>query len=132
MYQLGKPLYQIFIDVSKAYDGLDRDRTLIVLRDYGVGEKVLRILNNFWDTHTIIPRQRGFYGTPFPAERGVTQGDIISPTIFNIVIDCVLHHWYQSMQDNNHPTISLRFYADDGLLAGPNAPSLQFGVNEIA
>jgi len=132
MYQLGKPLYQIFIDVLKAYDGLDRDRTLIVLRDYGVGEKVLRILNNFWDTHTIIPRQCGFYGTPFPAERGVTQGDIISPTIFNIVIDCVLHHWYQSMQDNNHPMISLRFYADDGLLAGPNATSLQFGVNEIA
>jgi len=97
-----------------------------------MGDNTICILNTFWDTHTIIPRQRGFFGTPFPAERGVTQGDIISPTIFNIVIDCVLHHWYQSMQDNNHTTTTLRFYADDGLLAGPNAISLQFGVNEIA
>ncbi len=132
MHRIGKPLYQIFIDVSKAYDGLDRERTILILRDYGVGDNTLRILNNFWDAHTIIPKQRGFFGTPFPAERGVTQGDIISPTIFNIVIDCVLHHWYRSMQDNNYPTTTLRFYADDGLLAGDNAVSLQFGVNEIA
>jgi len=132
MHQIGKPLYQIFIDVSKAYDGLDCERTLIVLRDYGVSDNTLQILNNFWDAHTIIPRQRGFFRTPFPAECGVTQGDIISPTIFNIVIDCVLHHWYKSMLDHNHPTTTLRFYADDGLLAGNNAISLQFGVNEIA
>jgi len=132
MHRIGKPLYQIFIDVSKAYDGLDRERTLLVLRDYGVGENTLRILNNFWDAHTIIPRQRGFFGTPFKAECGVTQGDIISPTIFNIVIDCVLHHWYHSIQEHNHTTTTLRFYADDGLLAGTNAASLQFGVNEIA
>ncbi len=132
MHRIGKPLYQIFIDVSKAYDGLDRERTLLILRDYGVGENMIRILNNFWDSHTIIPRQRGFFGTPFPVERGVTQGDIISPMIFNIVIDCILHHWYQSMQDHNHLTTTLHFYADDGLLAGANAVSLQFGMNEIA
>jgi len=36
------------------------------------------------------------------------------------------------MQDHNHPTTTLRFYADDGLLAGTNAVSLQFGVHEIA
>jgi len=84
-----------------------------------------------WDTHTIVPRQRGFFGTPFPAEHGVIRGDIISPTIFNIVIDCVLHHWYWSMQNSNHPMTTLWFYADDGLLAGDNAVSLQFGVNAI-
>jgi len=132
MHRIGKPLYQIFIDVSKAYDGLDRDRTLMTLQDYGVGDRTLRILNTFWDAHTIIPRQRGFFGTPFPAERGVTQGDIISPTIFNIVIDCILHNWYRSMHNLNHTTTTVRFYADDGLLAGTNAVSLQFGINEIA
>jgi len=55
MYCIGQPLYQIFIDVSKAYDGLDRDRTLQLLQDYGVGENILWILQNFWVTHTIIP-----------------------------------------------------------------------------
>jgi len=132
LHRIGKPLYQIFIDVSKAYDGLDCECTLLVLQDYGVGRNTLQILNNFWDAHTIIPRQRGFFGTPFRAEQGVTQGDIISPTIFNIVIDCVLHHWYKSLLDHNHLTTTLRFYADDSLLAGSNAVSLQFGVDKIA
>jgi len=36
------------------------------------------------------------------------------------------------MQDNNHPLTTLHFYANDGLLAGTNAISLQFGVDEIA
>ena len=26
-------------------------------------------------------------------ERGVTQGDPLSPTIFNVVVDAVVHHW---------------------------------------
>jgi len=132
MYCIGQPLYQIFIDMSKAYDGLDRDRTLQLLQDYGVGENILRILQNFWVTHTIIPQQKECYGEPFPAVRGVTQGDIVSPTIFNIVISAVLYHWYWSMAAQGFDTTTLRFYADDGLLADSNARSLQFGVNEIA
>jgi len=131
LYCTGQPLYQIFIDVSKAYDGLDRDRTLQLLKEYGVGKNIIRILRNFWAMHTIIPRQKGCYGTPFPAERGITQGDIVSPTIFNIVIDTVLQHWYRSMAEKGYNTTTLRFYADDGLLADTNAHSLQFGVNEI-
>ena len=26
-------------------------------------------------------------------ERGVTQGDPLSPTIFNVVVDAVVQHW---------------------------------------
>lgn len=30
---------------------------------------------------------------PFEATRRVTQGDIISPTIFNLVVDAIVRHW---------------------------------------
>ena len=30
---------------------------------------------------------------PFRGERGVTQGDPLSPTIFNVVVDTVVCHW---------------------------------------
>jgi hypothetical protein len=34
--------------VKKAYDTLDRDRTLLILEWYRVGRKVWRVLCNFW------------------------------------------------------------------------------------
>ena len=34
----------------------------------------------------------GYYGTGFKGARGVTQGDPLSPTIFNMVVDVVVCH----------------------------------------
>ena len=33
-----------------------------------------------------------YYGTVFQIFRGVTQGEPLSPTILNVVVDGVLHH----------------------------------------
>ena len=35
----------------------------------------------------------GYYGEEFKGARGVTQGDPLSPTIFNVVVDAVVRHW---------------------------------------
>ena len=34
----------------------------------------------------------GYYGEPFYREIGMTQGDTLSPTIFNVVVDAVVLH----------------------------------------
>ena len=34
-----------------------------------------------------------YYGESFKGFRGVTQGDSLSPTIFNVVVDMVVRHW---------------------------------------
>ena len=47
----GWPYYQVFLDLSKAYDTLDRDRTILILQHYGVGPNLIRILKTFWDRH---------------------------------------------------------------------------------
>ena len=44
------PLYEIYIDLKKAYDALDRERMLNILAIYGVGPKVLALQKHFWDT----------------------------------------------------------------------------------
>ena len=35
----------------------------------------------------------GYYGESFKGDRGVTQGDLLLPTIFNVVVDEVVRHW---------------------------------------
>ena len=34
-----------------------------------------------------------YYGEAFKGSRGVRQGDLLSPTIFNVVVDAVVRHW---------------------------------------
>lgn len=83
----------VFLDFSKACDALDRARLLDLLRACGIGPNIVRILEMFWATHAAHPRQAGCHGTPVAVNRGVTQGEVVSPTLFNIVINAIIRHW---------------------------------------
>ena len=41
----------------------------------------------------MVAREACYYRTAFNRVRGVTQGDPLSPTIFNMVVDAVVHNW---------------------------------------
>ena len=41
----------------------------------------------------MVARAGGYYRIAFQGARGVTQGDPLSPTIFNVVVDAVVRHW---------------------------------------
>jgi hypothetical protein len=133
-------LYQVFIDLKKVYDTLNRGRTLEILKGYGVGPKLLAIIRNFWSEHTVVARQGVYHGEAFKAEQGVTQGDIPSPTIFNIIVDCVVRAWSWEMSDGNHAAIdggsvetevTAGCYADDGVIASTYPVRMQIGLDSL-
>jgi Reverse transcriptase (RNA-dependent DNA polymerase) len=113
----GRTLSQVFLDLSKAYDTLDRPRTLALLQAYGLGPNLSKMLENFWNNLRLVPCQSGFYGRPIRSERGVTQGDPLSPIIFNVVVDAIVRNLRAEMPFNS---FSALFYADDGWLASQN------------
>ena len=86
-------LYVIFMELQKAYDDLYRDRCLEILEGYGVGPRSCSILWTYWDRLWMVARSGGYYGNSFEVFRGVTQGDPLSPTIFNVVVYAVVRHW---------------------------------------
>lgn len=123
-----KPLYFVFLDLKKAYDTLDRQRTLGILKGYGVGRNICSIIEKIWGMDMMVPKQAGFYGKPFTASRGVRQGDIVSPIIFNIVADAVIREseaQFCGGDPNRHLLVDALFYADDGALSGEDAAEVQ-------
>ena len=74
----------------------------------------------------MVVRARGYYGSAFEGFRGVMQGDLMYPTIFNVVVDAVARNWFDVMvegaceqggrgHEGRHQ--NYLFYADDGMVA---------------
>ena len=131
------PLFGIFIDLRKAYDAMDRERCLEILRDCGVGEKIIRLISRFWRDAEMACRAEGHYGRPFRARRGVTQGGPLSPTIFNLMVDAIVREWVRILREEHDlgfedvRELLAVFYADDGLIVSRNAEHLQLAFDAL-
>ena len=85
-------LHAIFLSLHKAYNALDRSRCLDILEGYGIGIRSLRLLRRYWGQLQMVARAGGYYREPVCGKRGITQGNTLSPTIFNVVVDSVVCH----------------------------------------
>ena len=83
----------IFLGLHKTYEALDRYRCLEILEGYGVGPRARGLLQTYWRRLTMVERAGGYCGTAFRGEIGVTQGDLLSLTILNVVVDTVVRYW---------------------------------------
>ena len=53
-------LYVIFLNLTKAYDALDRSSSLDILKGYGVGVGVRKILREYWNITAMVARAGGY------------------------------------------------------------------------
>ena len=76
----------------------------------------------------MVARSGRCYGDPFTGTRGVTQGDLLPPTIFNMMVDAVIFHWDTVVAGEARGpegfgkavwNFSALFYVDDGHLSSP-------------
>ena len=73
----------------------------------------------------MVPRIGGYYGCPIRSDRGLWQGDILSPDFFDIVLDAVFRQWHQIVDDPSSGFIATgKSYADDIRLADTNQQRL--------
>ena len=75
----------------------------------------------------MVKKAGKYYGRPLSTEIGVTQGDLVSPTLFNIMVDELVRDTFQENcgpQEDQHDfrwsagEHNICFYADDGRIAG--------------
>ncbi len=88
-----EPLFQVVVDLRKAYNHLNHAKCLEIMTGYGVGPKLLRLQEKFWDQAEMVCHAGGSFGKPFAAFQGVTQGGPLSSLMFNVCVDAVIREW---------------------------------------
>ena len=89
------PLYQVFVDLTKAFDTVNRSALWIILGKLGCPPE---FVNMFKQLHRDMKAQVNFNGSlsnPIAVDNGVKQGDIPAPTLFSIYFAVALGYAFQ-------------------------------------
>jgi len=105
------PLSLCFVDISKAYDSVDRPSLIQVLPHYDVPCKVARLVEALYDDTKCQVRVGGQLSEAFEVKTGVRQGCPLSSLLFNIFIDYVVCQAFQD--DRSGVLIKYRFDPKD-------------------
>ena len=113
------PVWIISIDLKKAFDRVEHAALFQALFDQQVDPEHIALLQRLYK------HQRGVVGEhSFPINRGVRQGDVLSPLLFNAILGHAAEKWKQQLSekgfalllDPTHPRLTNIRYADDLLL----------------
>jgi hypothetical protein len=83
------PLHAAFIDLSKAFDSINRDALWRLLRARGVNSTLLALIQDLYSGSEAGVTVDGSAPSWFPTDTGVRQGCPLSPLLFNVYLDFV-------------------------------------------
>ena len=99
------PLYVCFIDLTKAYDSVDRILLWVVLARFRVPQIMISVIRQFHDGMRACARlDDRVCSRWFAVEQGLRQGCVLAPLLFNIFFAAVIN------------LASTRFKADKGIM----------------
>ena len=151
-----RALYMVFVDLTKAFDTVNRSLLWEALRRFGCPPKFLTIIRDLHEGTMARIVSQGERSEPFDVNAGVRQGCVIAPVVFNLFIAGVFHCARLGMnpQDSvgvnyrldgslfnlrrlqartkiSHDSIVDMQYADDSAVVSHSALGLQRNINAM-
>ncbi|CAH2090098.1 unnamed protein product [Euphydryas editha] len=117
--EFNRPLYVAFIDYSKAFDSISHNSIWNALSSLKIDKKYINIIKNLYENSTSKVKMETS-GELFKIERGVRQGDPLSPKFFIAVLQDIFSkiNWDQKgILLNGKYLNHLRFADDIAILA---------------
>ena len=122
-----RKLYLCFVDYQKELDRVKHDKLVEVMEKAGIPELERRlIINLYWNQHASV-KVEGENSRAFSIRRGVRQGCIISPILFNLYSEFMIREALEGLkgiQFGGQNITNLR-YADDAVLIADSRRILQ-------
>lgn len=101
-------LFMAFIDLSKAFDTVNRELVWRILAKFGCPPKFINILRQFHDGMMARVAVGEYESEPFPVSTGVRQGGVAAPVLFNILLVCVITLLKRTTEEEHGVTIDFR------------------------
>ena len=136
-----RKLFCAFIDYEKAFDKVWHTGLWIKLLKSGIGGKIFNVINNMYKGITSCVSVNGYTSSPFAIQRGVRQGENLSPILFALYIND-LETYLKANGCNpinldfddritNYIKLLLILYADDTVVFADNELSLQKALDGL-
>ena len=78
-------LHLVFIDLTKAFDTVNRAALWAILSKLGCPPRFVQIIRSFHDGMFCKVIENGDASDPFPVSSGVKQGCVLAPTLFSLL-----------------------------------------------
>ena len=129
----GSTVYMCLFNLQKAFDSIEFPVLLDKLFSIGINGKTWRLIRNWYEGGKSFVHFDGSSSAPFPLERGVRQGLILSPTLFNIIMNPLL-----LTMEASHLGLSVNnlyggtyLHADDIRTLATPASTLQAQISDV-
>ena len=130
-----KQLYISFIDFRKAFDSVWHTGLFIKLLKRGISGPYYKVLKSMYMKSSASVKVDGGLSQPFMVKRGVRQGDILSPLLFNIYINDIIEEFQQEECDPPiimNDKVGCLLYADDLMVLSTTPNGLQTGLDKLS
>ena len=112
-------VYACFVDFSKAFDTVWHSGLFKKLLDLGIGGNFYKVIKHMYSNSKFAVKKDNLMSDFGNYEKGVRQGDGLSPLLFNIYIndiDQIFHYDVTDPVGLDSTKLNCLIYADDLLL----------------
>ena len=106
-------LYMTFVDLTKAFDTVNRDLLRNILRKFGCPPTFIAILQQFHTGMCAQAVMAGSQSSSFPVEAGVKQCCVLVPIIFNLLLVAMTLVSHRDLQSSD--CVGIEYRLDGGL-----------------
>ena len=128
-----KNIYICFIDYSKAFDCVKHEKLIRCLEKLQIDKNDIQLLYNLYWTQKASIQLKDGPSDSFDIKRGVRQGCVVSPKLFNLYTEEIFRKADElpGINIGGHNVTNLR-YADDTALLAESEEKLQAIVNIVS